>query len=580
MQKSKKYRKRSKDSSFHRLRHMRKLTMLFYILVSFQLPAQTAGQWIWQQGGSTINSFGSFGAMGVPAASNTPPSLYEACNWTDAAGNFWLFGGAQNSDAYNAMWKFDPLIKQWTWMAGPSTPNGNGVYGTMGIPSPLNVPGARGWGVLTWTDLNNHFWLMGGRGSDASGNVSSLNDLWMFNPSTLQWTWMSGSNLANASGNFGTMGVPSVNNVPPYNTENHFSWTDHSNNLWLYGGFVSSGVGDDLWKYSISTNQWTWVSGSGGSGIGSSPVYGPLGTEASSNTPGARSGYTSFTDPYGNMFLFGAILSSYSYCNDVWRYNPLTGNWAWFGGTQNQGDPGAQLSHCDTVQTNVPQAAMEIRASWADSCGFWFFGGYDGNSSFDNLWYYNAENKKFTWTSGTNILNNSGSYGTMGIAAAGNLPPARNGAVTWADLHGNLWLFGGELDFGLSQTYNDLWMYTPDPHCVHLCSKSQYPPNAPNNPVECEKFIVPNYLTPNGDKWHEFLVTAECFKTYNIDIFDRWGVKVFASSEVIDPYQPWNGKLHNTGKDCTSGTYYYIITTVNMKDVSTTTKGFLTLIRD
>ena len=37
-----------------------------------------------------------------------------------------------------------------------------------------------------------------------------------------------------------------------------------------------------------------------------------------------------------------------------------------------------------------------------------------------------------------------GVYGTLGIAAAGNIPGARDSAATWTDSNGNFWLFGGE----------------------------------------------------------------------------------------------------------------------------------------
>jgi hypothetical protein len=48
----------------------------------------------------------------------------------------------------------------------------------------------------------------------------------------------------------------------------------------------------------------------------------------------------------------------------------------------------------------------------------------------------------FTWVGGSNIPDASGVYGTQGVAAATNLPRARDGGVTWTDSSGNLWLFG------------------------------------------------------------------------------------------------------------------------------------------
>ena len=49
----------------------------------------------------------------------------------------------------------------------------------------------------------------------------------------------------------------------------------------------------------------------------------------------------------------------------------------------------------------------------------------------------------FTWVGGSNTPGASGVYGTQGVAAATNVPRARDGGVTWTDSSGNLWLFGG-----------------------------------------------------------------------------------------------------------------------------------------
>ncbi len=553
--------------------------LLFFAFVSFQTKAQTPGQWVWQSGNNSTNSPGVFGALGVASPGNTPPALYESCSWTDASGNFWLFGGGQSGGTiYNTMWKFDITSKQWAWMAGQNTPFGQATYGTQGVPAPGNVPGSRGYGMLSWTDLNGNFWLYGGYGYDATGITGYLGDLWKFNPTTLQWTWMSGSMYGSMSGNYGTLGVPSPTNAPASTGEAHLCWTDASNNLWFFGGYAS-GVGgmisDNLWKYNIATGIWTWVQGSGSGST--SANYGALGVESTAYTPGSRTGYTSFIDPVGHLWLFGATIALSTYTNDVWRYNTTTGGWAYYGGTTSVNDPGQYNLRCDTVTTNIPAAAMEIRASWADSCGFWFYGGYIDPYSFDNLWYYNCDDKKFTWVSGTNVPNASGSYGTKGVSAATNIPPARNGAVTWKDHNGNLWMFGGEQDFGLSICFNDLWMYRPDTNCVHLCTTSTKNPEPNPPPVICEKLLIPNVFSPNGDRENDlFNVTALCFKSYEIKIFDRWGVNVFEST---DPTTPWNGNKNLVGKACSEGTYYYLITTVNSKNVENINRGFLTLLR-
>jgi gliding motility-associated-like protein len=632
--------------------YLKLLSVIILLLFSTSnTEAQTPGNWVWVHGSNSINNSGVYGTKGAPSPANMPTAAYEACSWTDLSGNFWLFGGAFGTDATNAMWKFDPVVKQWAWMHGPATANGLGIYGTKGIPSVNNIPGARGWGVSTWTDLQGNFWLFGGFGYDITGFYNTLNDLWKFNPVTLEWTWMSGSNTGGSPGVYGTMGIPNSANEPPAIVENHLCWTDSGDNLWLYGGQAAGfGSTDDLWKYSIATSQWTWISGSGGSTT--NPVYGPLGVESSSYSPGSRYGYTSFTDPNGYLFLFGAenFLGS---SNDVWRYNPTNNKWAYWGGTNLAYDAGSYINKCDDNTVNYPEAALEMRATWPDSCGFWVFGGFTfGGQSLNNLWYFNADNKKFTWAKGSNIPDDAGTYGTQNLSSTTNDPPARNGAVTWNDKNGNLWMFGGELDFGLSACYNDLWMYTPDPACIPLCGKSIFnntlnanfttdetncnsltvyfkasynsgttynwnfgdgtgttsPIKNPfytySNPGtylvtlivsdatgakdtlqksilvvynQCETLFIPNVFSPDGNGNNDlFTVTAEGFKNYEIEIYDRWGLKVFKSD---DNHLHWNGKKMNTGTSCPDGTYYYIINVTNQKNELQKHAGFLTLLR-
>jgi len=56
--------------------------------------------------------------------------------------------------------------------------------------------------------------------------------------------------------------VPAPNNTPGSRSYGTITWTDSQGALWLYGGINGEGVGEDLWKYDIGTNEWTWMSGS------------------------------------------------------------------------------------------------------------------------------------------------------------------------------------------------------------------------------------------------------------------------------------------------------------------------------
>jgi N-acetylneuraminic acid mutarotase len=70
---------------------------------------------------------------------------------------------------------------------------------------------------------------------------------------------------------------------------------------------------------------------------------------------------------------------------------------------------------------------------------------------------------QWTWEGGLNSVNGSGLYGTLGTAAAGNVPGARYWTSSWTDSSGNFWLFGGVgYDAAGGTGYlNDLWRYSP-----------------------------------------------------------------------------------------------------------------------
>jgi hypothetical protein len=159
-------------------------------------------------------------------------------------GGMSLSAGAQTS-----------AVNEWTWMGGsstlscinqcaqaePGTTNevtmevpAPAVYGTLGTPAAGNTPGGR-TGATGWTDGSGNFWLFGGEGSDAGGNIGYLYDLWKFNPATKQWAWMSGSSTVGGNGVYGTLGTPAAGNTPGGRSE-ATGWTDNSGNLWLFSG--------------------------------------------------------------------------------------------------------------------------------------------------------------------------------------------------------------------------------------------------------------------------------------------------------------------------------------------------------
>ncbi len=288
----------------------------------------SGGEWTWVGGPNTPSTSGVYGTQGVAAPSNIPGGRVGAAKWTDASGNLWLFGGATSTTTHmNDLWEYSLSSGEWTWMGGPSTLNASGVYGTQGVAAASNVPGARS-GALSWTDAKGNFWLFGGFGWDSTGSTALLNDLWEYSPASNEWTWMSGSNIGNGPGVYGTQGVGAATNVPPPR-DSAASWIDAGGNLWLFGGegYLASTRYfhrfNDVWKYSPSSGEWTWVAGS--NTFDATGVYGTQSAPAAANVPGARAGIATWQDASGNTWMFGGYQYDDSTntrfeMNDLWKY--------------------------------------------------------------------------------------------------------------------------------------------------------------------------------------------------------------------------------------------------------------------
>ena len=435
------------------------------------------GQWTWEGGLNSVNASGVYGTQGAASASNAPGARYESSSWSDSSGTFWLFGGdgydsTGSTGDLNDLWQYSPSTGQWIWVSGGNGDNASGVYGTPGIGAAGNVPGGR-YSASSWTDSSGNLWLFGGYGYDSTGGVGRLNDLWQYNPSIGLWTWFSGGNADNATGIYGTQGTASAGNVPGarYSAS---SWIDSSGNLWLFGGVGYASTGgagslNDLWRYSPSTRQWTWVSG--GNADDAAGVYGTQGSAAASNLPGARQAANTWIASSGNLWLFGGYgydaAGAAGYLNDLWQYSPSTGLWTWVSGGIVDNASGIYGTQGTASVGNVPGARYSA-SSWIDLSGnMWLFGGYGydstgGVGALNDLWLYSPSTGIWTNVSGGSGDNSGGAYGTQGTVAASTTPGARQAANSWIDSSGHLWLFGGA-GYGASGNgyLNDLWQFVP-----------------------------------------------------------------------------------------------------------------------
>ncbi|HQQ94962.1 MAG TPA: kelch repeat-containing protein [Bacteroidia bacterium] len=450
--------------------------LLLLVLGHSKLNAQ---QYVWKKGSNAINQNGVYGIVGLSAPGNNPGAREGAVSWKDAAGNFWLFGGfgldATGYNQLNDLWKYNPGNNQWTFMKGNTTGGQSGVYGSLGVPAATNKPGSRNRAVA-WTDASGNLWLFGGNGYDASAQQGYLNDLWKYDPLSNNWTWMKGGTGVSQAGTYGTQGVAAIANVPG-SREGAVSWADASGNLWLFGGYgleATSNTGqlNDLWKYNISSNQWTWMKGS--NSYDQNGTYGVQGTGTAANTPGGRRYSTAWTDASGQFWLLGGYGYPASgpltgHLNDLWKYSSITNQWTWVKGSNLYDQLGVYGVQGTPAPANYPGGRVAGTA-WTDAAGdLWLMGGYGFGVSvptFDfmnDLWKYNIVSNQWTWVKGGNTISQAGVYGTQGIASPANTPGGRSNAVGWYDAATGIWLFGGNGYDTNSQSssgfLNDLWKF-------------------------------------------------------------------------------------------------------------------------
>jgi hypothetical protein len=372
----------------------------------------------------------------------------------------------------------------------------------------------------------------------ATGNVSSV----IIDCQHNDWGWASWFlSFTDTANNFAAwttpilvpLSLPAPSVGAPGGRDFAASWTDNFGRKWLFGGFgysapvkvpqgvIPVGLLNDMWVFeTVSTPTITEPAGWYPANVptmqnlagdwvldprplGLPNVSGTYAAVGSGGTPGSRWGASSWTDPSGNLWMFGGQgfdstqAQDSALLNDIWECTPVTPGtfdhpapsiagtepcpWVWQGGfsTGNQsgiyGTQGVATTGCATGTTTgcvLPGGRWAAATTTDGSGNVWFFGGQGYDSAgkvglLNDLWEYIPGSKTWTWIgpSNSNVANNNGSYGTLGTGSGTTAPGGRQHAVLWADLSGNIWLFGG---FGFDSAgtgspdgaiLNDLWEY-------------------------------------------------------------------------------------------------------------------------
>lgn len=333
-------------------------------------------KWQWINGNyfsfynfSNYNSL-DYGVLNVEDKRNSPGSRNEAFSWIDKNGNLWLFGGNYGSfdnQLHQDLWMYNRKTNNWVWKGGKQKndePFAN--YGTLGVSSITNIPGARRDGK-SWVDQEGNFYLYGGYGFDEkSSQRGYLNDVWKYDITLNQWVWLSGDKIINSTNS---------KDYPIAKEESGIGWQDENKNFWYY----FSGI---MWKYQTNNNTWTKVRSS----IPFTALnYGNIGVENDTNFPGNRANAFTWTGKNGDLWFLGGK-DSYSKL-DLWRYNINTNNWTWMYGPKSSLPKNYGQINVSSP-TNLPPHRYNS-ATWNDQLGnLYFFGG----DLYNDVWRINFNN--------------------------------------------------------------------------------------------------------------------------------------------------------------------------------------------
>src|SRR3989339_424880 len=295
----------------------------------------------------------------------------------------------------------------------------------------LTKPSSRKWHSITYNKLINKIVLFGG----FDGN-NALNDTWIYNPNTEQWTKKT-----------------TINNPPV--RYGHILVANGTNKVILFGGYDGNSFFNDTWEYDLDLNDWTQIitvstppvlgfssadydvtndkiilfGGQSETGLikysgtwiyhlnGSSWTQGAFG-------PSARKGASaSYNSEYKKILIFGGEGNGFNnYLSDTWTYNYSDNIWT----NSNPSGSVPPRSECSIFYDSRNKRSV-------------LYGGRSNTGNYDDIWFYSFNTN--IWSTSQPSTSVSSRYG-FGVSYINSIEKA--------------FLFGGNDGYGLK---NDFYNY-------------------------------------------------------------------------------------------------------------------------
>lgn len=315
-------------------------------------------------------SQGTWTLMHDGQSADTPPArqLAAACGLDKAY--FVLFGGlgaeeeSQSTDGDSVLgdiWIFSIDSKQWFTLDDFQTK----IKAHKNNQSEL--PAARG-DMAFWCNSGETLTVFGGFGE----NETLHSDLWTFNLKTLQWQLSAQSESLPKDQSFVSyLDYPTARSGAT-------TWTT-GDRLFLWGGNILPknarkkhlmiGAVGDMWEYSLSTDTWTYITGSKQL-CRSAGVYGELGAADKNNQPGCRRKAAAWVDVHNNLWMFGGdgidssqesvtVFKHSKLLSDIWYFELKTSLWTWKGGSNKGEGKGVYKTQGEQSSESIPGSRCE-----------------------------------------------------------------------------------------------------------------------------------------------------------------------------------------------------------------------------